>query len=35
MEVLVTTNDRTKILGLYPKFGLSTFRSNSKILEMN
>ena len=32
MEGLMTLNDRTIILGIDPKFALSIFRSNSKIL---
>ena len=35
VEGLVTTNDRTIILGMDQKFGLSILRSNSKILAMN
>ena len=35
MEGLVTTNDRTIILGIDPKFGLSILRLKSKVLAMN
>ena len=31
LERLLTTNARTIILGIYPKGGLSTLRSSSKI----
>ena len=32
---LVTMNNRMTTLGIDPKFGLSIFRSNSKILAIN
>ena len=35
MKGLVTMNNLMTILGIDPKFGLSTFRSNCKILAIN
>ena len=35
MRGLVTMNDRMMILRIYPKFGLSILRSNSKILAID
>ena len=32
---LLTMNNGMKILGIDPKFGLSNFRSNSEILEID